>query len=589
MSNLTTPNERSNAIMEMIADRASYYRMNPNRFAEDYLNIKLFLFQKILLMMMSVSTHFMYLAARGQGKTHIAAVFCVIRAILYPGTKIIIAAGQRSQSNQILEKIRDILMPNSVNLRSEIKDLNINQAKGEIIFWNTSTIKVVSANDYARGNRANIIIADEFRMIPLSVINTVLKKFKSDDRTPPCLEKPEYKHLKGKERNKEIYLSSAWLKSHWCFNKFQTFCSNLFDRSKKYFVAGLPYQIAIQEGFLNPDQVADDMTEADFSEISWLMEMDCMFYGEGEGSFFTYTDISKNMVIEKAMFPPEVSQYANNARQLEIPDLAKKERRILSADIALLASKKSNNDAAALFVNSAIPNNSGKYIANMVYTENHEGLRTDVLALKIRRLFDVYKCTDLVIDGKGIGLPVLDLLLNEIVDTENGIIYPALNCINNPDYAERCTDKKAPKCIWVILPSATFNTEMYLTLRDGFKQNKIRLLISDMEIDDVLKDYVRGFGGVGGKGMDIDKRQLFKLPYIHTRILLEELTMLQHEAKGTNIKVYEKSGMRKDRVSSIGYNYWVMLQIEAKNQHKSKNNTGESIIVKYKQPSIRSV
>ena len=39
--------------------------------------------------------------------------------------------------------------------------------------------------------------------------------------------------------------------------------------------------------------------------------------------------------------------------------------------------------------------------------ENHEGLTTDELALTIRRLYDMYKCTDLVLDTAGGNAPLI--------------------------------------------------------------------------------------------------------------------------------------------------------------------------------------
>lgn len=57
--------EKSERLMDGVAYWASYYRKNPQRFVEEYLNIKLKLFQKILIYMMMVSTNFMYLASRG--------------------------------------------------------------------------------------------------------------------------------------------------------------------------------------------------------------------------------------------------------------------------------------------------------------------------------------------------------------------------------------------------------------------------------------------------------------------------------------------------------------------------------------------
>ena len=143
------------------AKMAGYYRSNPHRFAKDFLHLDLYLFQKILLVMMNYSTDFCYIAARGQGKSWLLAVFCCIRCILYPGTKICIASGTRSQSINILEKIRSELIPKSKLLENEIESLTITASKAEVLFHGGSYIKVVTASDNARGNRANILLLDK--------------------------------------------------------------------------------------------------------------------------------------------------------------------------------------------------------------------------------------------------------------------------------------------------------------------------------------------------------------------------------------------------------------------------------------------
>ena len=58
-------NDKAERIMNGVATWCSYYRANPQRFCEDYLNIHLKLFQKILIYMMMWSNYFMYLASRG--------------------------------------------------------------------------------------------------------------------------------------------------------------------------------------------------------------------------------------------------------------------------------------------------------------------------------------------------------------------------------------------------------------------------------------------------------------------------------------------------------------------------------------------
>lgn len=56
--------------MNAVARMTAFYRANPHRFAKDYLNINLRLFQKILIFMMNWSTHFIFFASRGLGRSY---------------------------------------------------------------------------------------------------------------------------------------------------------------------------------------------------------------------------------------------------------------------------------------------------------------------------------------------------------------------------------------------------------------------------------------------------------------------------------------------------------------------------------------
>lgn len=255
---------KTERLMNGIGTWASFYRANPQRFTKEYLGIRLKPFQAILIYMMSISTHFMYLASRGQGKTFLTAIYCCVRCILYPETKIIVASGTKGQAREVVEKIDD-LRKKSANLRREISDLSPSSNDPKVEFHNGSWIKIVASNDNARSKRANLLIADEFRMIDLNVINKVLRKFLTAPRQPEYLNKPEYAHLK--ERNKEFYLSSAWYMHHWSWGKLKAFYKNMIDPTKKYFICGLPYQLAIKEGLLDEEQVLDEMSEEDFDEV----------------------------------------------------------------------------------------------------------------------------------------------------------------------------------------------------------------------------------------------------------------------------------------------------------------------------------
>ena len=79
------------------------------------------------------------------GKTFLCAIFCCWKAILYPGSLIVIASKTRNQGSLVLKKIEQELVPRSPLLRSEIKDITINQSVAKITFRNDS-VNVILRN-----------------------------------------------------------------------------------------------------------------------------------------------------------------------------------------------------------------------------------------------------------------------------------------------------------------------------------------------------------------------------------------------------------------------------------------------------------
>lgn len=571
--------EKEAAIMKTIAKRCAFYRENPHRFCEDYLNLHLKLFQKMLLVMMFSSNYFMFWACRGLGKTFLTAIFCVVRCILYPGTCVCIASGKRTQAAEVIGKIEKELIPLSANLRNEISYISSKQQNASVDFFNGSRIKIVTATDSARGARANILICDEFRMIPQNIIQTVLRKFLTNPRQPLYLRKPEYQHLA--ERNKEIYMSSCWYQSHWSYEKAKAYTASMVDDKRKYFICGLPYQLAIKEGLLSREQVEDEMSESDFNSVTWMIEMECLFFGDTESGLYSYEDIEKTRQIKYAIYPKSDDCKLADKR-LHIKPHANGEIRILSADIALMSSKVNNNDATSIFLNQMMPNaRKDKYISNITYAKNQEGLRTDAQALSIRKLMDDFNADYLVIDARNTGLAVVDLLMADMYDPSTGDTYPALSCCNNKEIASRCLVPNAPKKIWVVMGMTEFNSKCALGLREAFKSGTIRLLASDLDFEENMQT-VSGYM----KSSQEDKVNL-KLPFINTTLLTNELVSLEYKIKDSAIKVMEKSGQRKDRYSSLSYNIYVanVLEHEKKAQNSKKSVCELAMI--YKAPPTR--
>lgn len=392
----------------------AFYRENVDKFVESYLHVRLHLFQRIVLVMMFWSTTMVFIACRGLGKTFLSAIYCVVRCILYPGTRVCVASSVRSQSINVLEKITQELVPRSPELRAEIdwRETKINPTNAIITFKNSSVIKVVTAGESARGNRANVVLVDEFRLVPKDTIDTILRKFLTLTRQPNynALSAEERKKEWRKEKNLTMYLSSAYWKENWAYQKCVDTLHAMVNPNRKQFICGFPYQLPIAEGMLDPEFVADEMADSDFSEIKFSMEMEALFWGASDNAFFNYDAIVRNRRIKYPMLPGRLSGKVKDNANVRIPPKTNGEIRILSADIALMASTKHKNDATAIWINQMLMTKSGKFSNNIVYGDAAEGLRTDAQALMIRKLFDEYDCNYIVLDTNGKLMPILAVM-----------------------------------------------------------------------------------------------------------------------------------------------------------------------------------
>lgn len=318
--------------------------------------------------------------------------------------------------------------------------------------------------------------------------------------------------------------------------------------------------------------------------MKFSMEMLAEFYGSTEGAFFDFETVSKNRKIKYPMLPGRLSSMLGQRgiSNVRIPTKENGEIRILSADIALMSSTRHSNDATAIFINQMLPTKAGRYVSNIVYGESCEGLSTFDQALTIRKLFDEYECDYIVLDCAGIGLGVFDTLARDITDSETGEIYPALSCCNNQEMADRCTVQDARKAIWAIKASAAFNSDCAFLLREGFRSGRIRLLTSEYEAEELL-GAIQGYSALSPY-----EKTLIQLPYINTTLLVNELIKLEHEEAGGKVKLHERSGMRKDRYSSLSYNYYVATLIGSKMEKRAHNSIGSGNEFVFRAPKIKA-
>ena len=102
--------------------------------------------------------------------------------------------------------------------------------------------------------------------------------------------------------------------------------------------------------------------------------------------------------------------------------------------------------------------------------------------------------------------------------------------------------------------------------------------MSDFEADEAVKK-ICGYNSMSQK-----EQAQVKAPFLQTSFMVNELINLEHEVKGTNVKIKERSGMRKDRFSSLEYNIYVAQELARKLKPKKESEMNYNQIFKIRPP-----
>ncbi len=267
----------------------------------------------------------MLIASRGAGKSFLLAVYCVLRALLEPGTKIVIVGAGLRQAKLVFQYIEDIWHKAPV-LKSIVgggKKAGPKQTVDSCYFRiGDSIIYALPMGDGSkiRGFRANIVIADEFASIPEEIFDIVVRGFTATSKSPVeearliALERrlkelncPEHisKQIfaqKGKG-NQIVYSGTAYYAFNHFARRYEMWKAIIRSRGetaavaeifggetnvpenfdwKDYAVIRLPYT-HVQEGLLDRRQLAH--AKAILPHNIFLMEYGACFVKDSDGFF----------------------------------------------------------------------------------------------------------------------------------------------------------------------------------------------------------------------------------------------------------------------------------------------------------------
>ena len=529
----------------------TYWRRNVHRFAE-FLGFKrLFLYQKIVLYLMNLYPMVVIVACRAAAKSYLVALFACLKCILYPGSKFVIASSTKKQASLIVtEKIQKELMTESPALAAEIKDIKTGQNQTEVIFHNGSSIVVVPATDNARGARGTCLVLEEFRMIEKRILDSVLSPFLIV-RMPPYLSKPEYAHLK--EEPAEIYISSAWYKSHWMWEHMKIAMKEQYEK-KTAVLVGFDYAISLAHGLRTKKQLEKEKKK--LSSDVFAMEYGNRMLGAVENCFFPYDIIAPCQKETMVCYPRDNLDVVANKKCKNKNDVEKLpgEIRILTADIALSAGRQNDNSAFGYI--RAIPHKDF-YERKLMYLETHNGMSASDQSIRLKQLREDFKIDYLVLDYKNVGISVYDELGKVQTDNERNVEYPAWTSMNNKEAQDRTKVKDAEEIIYTVTGSDSLNDRLHIIMKDALERGLFTMLVNTQKGRETLEDKIEY------KKAGVDKKIQMELPFMEIDLLVNEMVNLSWELKNNKIKVSEPTTGTKDRYMSIGYgNYFITEVLE---------------------------
>ncbi|MBQ0143400.1 MAG: hypothetical protein KBT06_11525 [Prevotellaceae bacterium] len=563
----------------------SFWRNNIHLYIKHKLGINTYDHQAIAYYLMSQATQYDELSSRGAAKSFRFSVFDVATSLLYPHSEIVITSSTFGQSTIIVEeKIKKELLEGDISPVLKYMYQNgyfeIKYPDQKVVFkctFNQSTVTAVPCLDSARGLRANILQFDERILLKEGLINSIFKPMRRP-RQAAFLNRPEYQN-----ENKEKYLEPPKVMSissnRFAQEKAHTEYVSTFEHSLKHpdsgsYICSWDIFTAIKCGIKLKSQFYEDKRTMD--EISFRTEVLNLPITEIEGAFFKYNLLRENQILEEAFRPPTKDEYMKGTWSFR-PKVSG-EIRLVFGDLAFTGDVK-GKAAADLTALGCLSIYKRKDVWNVdvEYIKTYAGGDPNT-ALYMRELVYFYDADYLIYDNRNGGDSLTNIITAEMhhpfipdkIWHPNGLTVSDKTDLHFNTAAiiqeirERTVD---PNAIPIIIPmkaTPEINHQGWMNMYTMLKNNQVHFLIDDLDYLQKMeqtKDWYK---------LDSEEKAQCRMPYIETRLTIDEAINLRSSYSGTTIKLVEPSNKTKDRCVALMYGLLLAQRIINREERLTK-------------------
>lgn len=545
--------------LEEYRNLIAYWRVYPDKLVDYYLslgnpyNFKFIFYQRLFLRALFRHKYVYATFVRAWSKSFMSVMALMLKAILYPGAKLFTVAGGKQQSAEILSgKVMEICKLIPAIEREIIWDTRgtrarTAQTKDSVIytFKNGSTLENVAASEKTRGRRFNSGLMEECVGIDQDILNEVLIPTLNVDRIVQGQSDSEEQLNKS-----QIFVTTAGYKNTYSYEKLIEFLCRSVVRPKEAIILGGSWRVPVIFGLLDKNFVRDLKMDGTFNEDSFEREYESKWTGDIESAFFSSERFDKNRRIRM----PEW-KYSNKT--------SKDGYYIMGVDVGRFGC---TTEVVIIKVTAGSSDIPRKRIVNIYsFEEEHFGMQ----ALKLKRLFNQYKCRMAVIDGNGLGAGLVDMLTMDTIDPDTGETLYNWGVVNDEDnkYRNMKTEDTIVDAMYIMKANQVLNSEMYAYCQSEINAGRVIFLIDEATAKNKLMSQAQG------KKMSQSKRADYLMPFVQTSILKDQMLNLIYENDGAHIILKQSSKkIKKDKFSALIYGlYYCKLQEDSRHKKRKRD------------------
>ena len=507
----------------------------------------LFFYQRIFLRAAMRHKYIYAVFPRAYSKSFLSMMVLMCRAILYPRCKLFITSGGKEQAAGIVkEKVQEIctLIP---AFSKEIDWRRGQTLEGKdyvkYVFKNGSYFDNIAARESSRGKRRHGGLIEECVGVDGDILSQVIIPTMNISRM--CMDGTT--HDEETLNKSQIYITTAGYKNTFPYDKLIQLLVWEIIKPEQSIIMGGTWRIPVLIGLQSKSFIQDLKQDGTFNESSFDREYESKWSGTVEDAFFNAEIFDRNRILNQ----PE---YEASGRSSKLAFY------VLAADIG----RKGCDSVICVF--KVTPQSQGGATKSLVniYTLSDEHFEDQ--AIKLKKLYYKYNARQIVIDGNGMGIGLIDYMVKSQTDPDTNETYPDFGVSNDEEgyYKKYKTSVTELDAMYILKANAPINTEAHAIARSQLSSGKVKFLIDERIAKNKL------MATKVGQSMKPEQRAEYLKPFTLTSILKEEMMNLREETEGVNIILKQANrGIRKDKFSAFEYGlYYLKLEEDKKKKRK---------------------